>query len=93
MSWPRDWVDREEADEALAAGQLKEGWADDSLRPNEAHPKVNKAIGAVADLHGFLSSDTRSEEFDVWFRAEHDQMPPDLSMKDVWDKVLDLPLY
>lgn len=90
MPWPRDQGDRQEADDALAAGQLKEGWTEDSLRANEAHPTVSKAIDAAAELRSFLSSDTRSEEFEGWFRAEHDQMPPDLSMKDAWDKIINL---
>ena len=90
MPWPRDQWEREEVDKALTGGLLVEGWAGDGLRPNEELGKVKKAVDAIRKLSKFISSDERSEGFHNWFYEEHDQMPADLTLKDVWDNVFNL---
>jgi hypothetical protein len=91
MPWPNSYEDKwdyGQVEKARVDGWLTDGNTEDGLRPNLEFGKVKRAVMAVRDLRKFLSSSDRGEEFYEWFSAEHDEMPPDLNNKLLWDQVL-----
>jgi hypothetical protein len=94
MPWPNAYEDQwefDQAEKARVGGWLEYGVTDESLTLNQGFGKVRKAITAVREFQKFLSSDDRSESFHDWFDEEHDEMPPDLRNKALWDKIFDIP--
>lgn len=90
MPWPNPYEDKwasDQAEKARVDGWLAYGNTDDGLRPNLELGKVKRAVTAVQDFRKFLSSPDRGEEFYDWFTAEHDEIPPDLNNKLLWDQI------
>lgn len=90
MPWPNAFDDQwasEQAERARIDGWLTYGLTEDSLKPNPEFGKMKRAVTAVQNLHKFLSSGDRSEEFCEWFSEEHDEVPPDLRNKHLWDQI------
>lgn len=50
-------------------------------------PKVDAAVNAAAELDEFLSLESRTEEFSLWFEDKYG-VPMDLGKKACWNKVL-----
>ena len=90
MPWPNAYEDQwayDQVEKARIDGWLQYGTTDDCLVLNPSFGKIKRAVTAVRDLQKFLSSDVRSEEFHEWFEAEHDEVPPDLGLKHLWDQI------
>lgn len=89
MPWPSpydEWTS-DQVEKARVDGWLTYGITEDRLRPNLEFGKVKRAVTAVRDLQKFLSSPDRGEDFYDWFSAEHDELPPDLNNKLLWDQI------
>jgi hypothetical protein len=89
MPWPPAYEDQwanDQAEKARVDGWLRYGWHEDSLRPNSEFAKVKRAVSAVGELQKFLIGD-RTEQFCDWFLEEHNEVPPDLTLKLLWDQI------
>lgn len=70
--------------EVLDAGWLRAGPNHEGFVPNEAFGEVRAAAEAIEQLNDFFRHTRKA--FDDWFNAGY-HVPPDLTLKRVWDKL------
>lgn len=87
MTWPdndEDYALFKGTERALADGELREG-SEGELYADYDLPDASEARDAVQALDGFLQEPP--EDFLEWFKAQY-KLPPDLSKRQVWKKLL-----